>query len=580
MAGQAFLLLLFALAAAVAGVVAAVGWRRRRTAPAVGTLSLVSAAIAVWSAVEGLILLTGDPGTALLLAAVKYVGVGAAMAGFLCLSKAVADRGWRLPRRAVPLLSIEPALVTAAIVTNPGHHLFFLSMDWAVSPEMRIPEFGPLFWAHTGYSYLLFAVGAARLVRAWARGPRAQRPLYGLLLLSVAPSTLGNVIGLLAIVRTADLTPVGFCVTAVVVYWLLVHRSLPELVPVARDRVFDMIGDAVVTIDASGRILDLNSVAEEVLHRLRPGTPARITGLSLKEMLGGVFTPADGGENDLVFTDGAGRRLDLNVRTTPLYDRRGERAGWAMVARDVTALNRQRHELEQANSRLRRQQDELEQANARLRDQLHTIELLRTDLAEQAARDALTGLHNRRHLMDVLHREAAPAAGSGGSGGNGGRLSLALLDIDHFKQVNDRYGHRVGDDVLVRFAELLSGGVRRDDTVARYGGEEFVVVFPGTDAEQARSRVEALLEQVAADPVHSGGHSLRVTFSAGVAALSPGQSPDDLLQAADGALYAAKRGGRNRVETAGPDPQPAGTATEPDPQPAGTATEPDPQPAG
>ncbi|GGK70288.1 GGDEF domain-containing protein [Planomonospora parontospora subsp. parontospora] len=564
MAGQVFLLLLFALAAAVAGVVAAVGWRRRRTAPAVGTLSLVSAAIAAWSAAEGLILLTGDPGTALLLAVVKYVGVGAAMAGFLYLSKAVADRGWRLPRRALPLLSIEPALVTAAIVTNPRHHLFFLSMDWAVSPEMRIPEFGPLFWAHTGYSYLLFGIGAVRLVRAWARGPRAQRPLYGLLLLSVAPSTLGNVVGLLALVRTADLTPVGFCVTAVVVYWLLVHRALPELVPVARDRVFDMIGDAVVTIDASSRILDLNSVAEDVLHRLRPGTPDRVIGLSLRELLGEVFTPADDGESDLVFTDGTGRRLDLNVRTTPLYDRRGERAGWAMVARDVTALNRQRHELERANSRLRRQQDELEQANARLRDQLHTIELLRADLAEQAARDALTGLHNRRHLMDVLHREAATADGDGGNGrdgGNGGRLSLALLDIDHFKQVNDRYGHRVGDDVLVRFAQLLSGGVRRDDTVARYGGEEFVVVFPGTDEAQARSRVEALLEQVAADPVHSGGHTLRVTFSAGVAALSPGQSPDDLLQAADGALYAAKRGGRNRVETAGPGPEPAGTAT-------------------
>ncbi|WP_449065667.1 diguanylate cyclase [Planomonospora algeriensis] len=388
-------------------------------------------------------------------------------------------------------------------------------------------------------------------------------------MLSVVPSTLGNVIGLLALVRTADLTPVGFCVTAVVVYWLLVHRSLPELVPVARDRVFDMIGDSVVTIDASGRILDLNSVADGVLHRLRPGAPARVIGLSLKEMLGGVFTPADGGENDLVFTDGAGRRLDLNVRTTPLYDRRGEPAGWAMVARDVTAVNRQRHELEQANTRLRRQQDELEQANARLRrqqdeleqanarlrDQLRTIELLRTDLAEQAARDALTGLHNRRHLMDVLQREVSPAAG------NGGRLSLALLDVDHFKQVNDRYGHRVGDDVLVRFAQLLSDGVRRDGTAARYGGEEFVLVFPGVDAEQARSRVEALLRRVAAEPVHSGGHTLRVTFSAGVAALSPGQSPDDLLQAADGALYAAKRGGRNRVESAGAGPERAGAAT-------------------
>ncbi|WP_344866561.1 diguanylate cyclase, partial [Planomonospora alba] len=551
--GLPFLLPLFALSAAVAAVVAAVGWRRRRAAPAVGTLASAAAAIAVWSVSEALIALNTDPDAALLLAIVKYLGVCAAMAGFWCMSAAMVDRAWRLPRRTALLLTVEPALVAVAIATGPAHHLFFLSMDWAVSPDARIPEFGPLFWAHTAYSYLLFGVAVLRLARAWLHGPRPHRRLYGLILLSVGPSTLGNALGLLGLVRTADLTPVGFCATTVITHWLLVHRSLPELVPVARDRVVEMIGDAVVTVDSTGRILDLNSAAGRMLHRLRPGLPGRLLGLSLKEILGGVYTPAEGGETDLVFTDRAGRHVDLNVRTTPLHDRRGERAGWAMVGRDVTALNRQRRELEQANALLLEQQGELERANSRLREQLRTIELLRADLAEQASRDALTGLHNRRHLMDGLRREVAGAAGGGSP------LSLALLDIDHFKQVNDRYGHLAGDEVLVRFARLLGGAVRPGEVAARHGGEEFVVVFPGTTGQEAFARVDALRARVAGETVHACGRTLRVTFSAGVASLSPGQSPDELLQAADEALYAAKRRGRDQVEqAAAPDPDATG----------------------
>ncbi|WP_141704133.1 GGDEF domain-containing protein [Planobispora rosea] len=280
----------------------------------------------------------------------------------------------------------------------------------------------------------------------------------------------------------------------------------------ARERVFDMIDDAVATIDASGRILDLNIAAELLLLRLTPGLPERLIGLSLADLLGGL-PPADGGEIEVARTDGSGRPVELNVRTSVLRDSRGGHAGWAILARDVTALNRQRREL------------------------------------EQATRDALTGLHNRRHLMEELRREMAAAAADGQP------LSAALLDIDHFKQVNDRYGHRAGDEVLAWFAGLLSEGFRRGDVVARYGGEEFVVVFPGATAEQARMRVETLRERVSGQEVRADGHVLRVTFSAGVAAVMPGHSPDDLLQAADEALYAAKHGGRDQTRVAGrPDP--------------------------
>ncbi|GAA3442398.1 diguanylate cyclase [Planomonospora venezuelensis] len=553
MLGLPFLVLLFMVATAVGTAVTAVGWRRRQAAPAVGALALVSAAIVVWSAVDTLIFLVRDVRVAHLLMIVKFLGVSAIPAGFFCLSLAVIDRMWRLPRRTALLLAVEPVLVLTAVTTDPLHHLFFLSSGTVDPVGFVRPHFGPLFWAHAVYSYLLLSVGVARLVRAWMRGPRAQRRLYGAILLGAVLPAMANIIALSLQDDATDLTPVGFCVTAVVTYWALVHHSLPELIPVAREHVFDMIGDAVATIDASGRLLDLNSAAERMLRRLAHDLPDRLTGHSFENEFGGL-PPDEGGESDLTLRDRDGREIEVNVRSGPLHDSRGGRVGWIMVIRDISALNRQRRELEQANTRLREQRWEVEQANTRLREQLSTIEALRADLAEQAVRDALTGLYNRRHLMEVLRREVALAAAGGGP------LSVALLDVDHFKQVNDGYGHGVGDEVLVRFAGLLSGQAGPRDVVARYGGEEFVVVFPGATGEQARARTEALRARVAGEAARIGGHDLHVTFSAGVAMLTGGQGPDGLLHSADEALYAAKRGGRDRVELAAAPDGPSSSA--------------------
>ncbi|GIH79594.1 GGDEF domain-containing protein [Planobispora longispora] len=557
------LFLLFALSAVVATVVAVVGRRRRSTASAVGALAFLAAGIAGWSAADALLALIDDARIARVFQTVKFLAIGMVPAGLYCLSLAVADRRWRPSRRMAVLLGVEPALVLAAIATNLWHHGFFLAADNVDPHGVSTPEVGPLFWVHTAYSYLLLAAALVRLLHSWITGPPAQRSLYGAILAGASVPIAANVVSLAGLIPVTGLTSVGFSVTVVIIYWTLVHRSLPELVPVARERVFDMIDDAVATIDASGRILDLNTAAGQLLLRLAPGLPERLIGLPLADLLGGL-PPADGGEIETALTDGSGRPVELNVRTSVLRDSRGGHAGWAILARDVTALNRQRRELEQANAQLLRQRTDLESANARLHDkqqqledsnaqlhrQLRTIELLRADLVEQATRDALTGLHNRRHLMEELRREMAGAAADGRP------LSAALLDIDHFKQVNDRYGHRAGDEVLTWFAGLLGEGFRRDDVVARYGGEEFVVVFPGATAEQARARVETLRERVAGQEVRADEHELRVTFSAGVAAVMPGQSPDDLLQAADEALYAAKRGGRNQTRVAaGPQPE-------------------------
>ena len=157
-------------------------------------------------------------------------------------------------------------------------------------------------------------------------------------------------------------------------------------------------------------------------------------------------------------------------------------------------------------------------------------------LREQADRDFLTGLHNRRYLA-----RADVATGP---------VSLAVVDLDHFKPINDDFGHHVGDQVLVRVADLLVEHVRADDIVVRAGGEEFVVLMPRTGAADAAACCERLRLAVHAEPWERIAPGLAVTASVGVVSAPEGADIDGLTREADRRLYDAKRAGRDRVASA------------------------------
>jgi diguanylate cyclase (GGDEF)-like protein len=163
----------------------------------------------------------------------------------------------------------------------------------------------------------------------------------------------------------------------------------------------------------------------------------------------------------------------------------------------------------------------------------------------QANTDGLTELPNRRHFEEALEGEISRAERFGGS------LSLILADLDDFKQVNDRYGHQAGDDVLQTFADILRATVREIDLPARYGGEEFAVLLPQTDLEGAQRLAERLCKALAARPMPTHpGALVAVTASFGVAAFPDSPTPAALFAAADEALYRAKRAGKNCVVAA------------------------------
>ncbi|MBM4321607.1 MAG: GGDEF domain-containing protein [Deltaproteobacteria bacterium] len=156
--------------------------------------------------------------------------------------------------------------------------------------------------------------------------------------------------------------------------------------------------------------------------------------------------------------------------------------------------------------------------------------------------DGLTEIHNRRYLLETMERELPRARR------HGRPLSLILFDLDHFKQVNDNFGHLTGDHVLREMAAIIRQRVRREEVFARYGGEEFVILLPETLLEPARHYAEQLRKLVERHTFLFEGRELAMTISLGVAELIAGMStPQELIQAADQMLYQAKSRGRNRV---------------------------------
>ena len=184
---------------------------------------------------------------------------------------------------------------------------------------------------------------------------------------------------------------------------------------------------------------------------------------------------------------------------------------------------------------------------ARLQEEIVAIEeqlAVKTNELEQLAYyDVLTGLYNRRSILEKLNEWLRHVRRYKGA------LSVVMLDIDYFKQVNDVHGHRVGDSVLADLAEFMRRSVRQTDLVGRYGGEEFLIILPRTDAAGAATMAGRVCEALRGAPLHDAeGGALQVTASLGAAEYCEGDDEDSLISRADAALYRAKEAGRDRVE--------------------------------
>lgn len=212
-------------------------------------------------------------------------------------------------------------------------------------------------------------------------------------------------------------------------------------------------------------------------------------------------------------------------------------------------VNQELRELQAVlEERVEQRTSELDFSNQQLMMQLERVNSLQEKLQQEAIHDSLTNLFNRRFLDETLPIELARLKRENSP------MTILMLDIDHFKNINDNYGHQVGDTVLQSVSNTLKTSVRAGDIVCRYGGEEFILVFPGMNAENARTRAEKLRVMIASQTVSERDQLISVTISIGGSVFpNDGNSSDELISVADLALYRAKQNGRNRVEFAEPD---------------------------
>jgi len=168
-----------------------------------------------------------------------------------------------------------------------------------------------------------------------------------------------------------------------------------------------------------------------------------------------------------------------------------------------------------------------------------------TETRQQLHEDALTGALNRRGLDQILAREVARCQR------NESRLSLAMVDLDHFKKINDQFGHAAGDQMLVHFTTLMRSVMRKSDFLVRYGGEEFTLVLTDTDPRGTMLVLGRLQQLLKKSPLMFEGKEIKATFSAGVAGLEQGDNGHALLRRADEPLYKAKQAGRDKILLAG-----------------------------
>ncbi|MBX3652318.1 MAG: diguanylate cyclase [Burkholderiales bacterium] len=279
--------------------------------------------------------------------------------------------------------------------------------------------------------------------------------------------------------------------------------------------IVENVGDLVAVLDTEGRRV-YNNPAYAALFRERdiregstsfaeihPEDRERIRSVFRKTVETGIGECA---EFRFVLKDGSIRFMESDGRA--IRDAGGRVSKVVVVSRDITEQKR-----------------------------------LEAELREMAATDMLTGLPNRRHFIGQLEQETARVHRDGEHS-----ASVLMIDIDHFKRINDSCGHVAGDQVLRHLATVMRQELRRIDTLGRIGGEEFAIILPGAGLADAELFADRLRRKVAETVVTHEGHELPVTISIGVSAIHPADSSaDDVLGRADRALYCAKEGGRNRV---------------------------------
>lgn len=523
----------------VVAIVVAIMLARRQPAPGLRSLTYMLCTLAIWN--FGYAMITLVPSLEAKRFWLRFENIGILLLPvfwFLFTVQYTRNDRW-LNNFTTPLLFIIPLTTLLFVWSDEWFHFYYASVQ-PVSESIGplVIERGWWYPISVTYAYaLLLSCVVLLILRALQYRNIYRRQMFALLGAALIPISV-NLFYQMALsfgtnpMIRIDLTPVSFMISASLIAFGVFGLRIFDLVPIARYTVLEHIPEMVFVMDARDRVLDANTVAQKML------------GKQLNEIIGkdplDVFRHWPEMVNRFLTT--AGTREEIQIPGDPprtlemtvfeLYNKFRVLNGRVIVAHDIT----EHKWLE----------DDLQYANDSLKVQLAEIEELRAKLQEQAIRDPLTNVYNRRYMAEFLDQELARASRDHYP------VTVVIMDMDHFKKFNDNYGHRCGDMVLQAFAQFLVDHTRRSDVVCRYGGEEFVILMPHATLDDSYERVDLWRQDFSETAIDYDAMKFSATFSAGLATFPDhGNTGDAILQAADKALYQSKNSGRNRVSRFG-----------------------------